>query len=155
MGNGGSDREERGFGEFFNNIVSRVNSPVSLVRGGNSTHGDERGIFDFIGNIANSILGGADDKVSGPVLIPNHCWYRGAQYDCNLATTCVFSGKKPMDLCNGGMIWSCCVDRDKVDYVDPSLGAVSDAQCGKIYQDGQARIVGGHEAEFGKHPWQA
>lgn len=151
----GSDREERGLGEFFNNIVSRVNQPVSLVRGGNSTHGDERGIFDFISNIANSILGGADDKVSGPVLIPNHCWYRGAQYDCNLATTCVFAGKKPMDLCNGGMIWSCCVDRDKVDYVDPSLGAVSDAQCGKVYQDGQARIVGGHEATFGSHPWQA
>ena len=59
--------------------------------------------------------------------------YRGAQYDCNLATTCVFGGKKPMDLCNGGMIWSCCVDRDKVDYVDPNLGAVSDAKCGEVH----------------------
>ena len=70
----GSDREERGLSDFFSDIIQRVKPPVSLVRGGNNTYGDERGIFDFIGNIANSILGGADDKVSGPVLIPNHCW---------------------------------------------------------------------------------
>ena len=66
--------------------------------------------------------------------------YRGEQYDCNLATTCVFSGYKPMDLCNGGMIWSCCVDREKVDFVDPNLGAVKDAKCGVVQTSGgQAR----------------
>ena len=82
--------------------------------------------------------------------------YRGSQYDCNLATTCVFGGKKPMDLCNGGMIWSCCVDRDKVDYVDPELGAVKDAKCGEVHTNGgQARIVGGHDSKFGAHPWGA
>ena len=45
-------------------------------RGGNST-GDERGIFDFVADIATSLLGGiggASDKDTGPVLIPNHCW---------------------------------------------------------------------------------
>ena len=68
----------------------------------------------------------------------NYFRYRGHQYDCNLATTCVFGGKKPMDLCNGGMIWSCCVDRDKVDFVDPNLGAVKDARCGEVHTS-QAR----------------
>ena len=43
-----------------------------------------------------------------------------------------------MDLCNGGMIWSCCVDRDKVDFVDPNLGAVKDARCGEVHTS-QAR----------------
>ena len=53
-----------------------------------------------------------------------------------------------MDLCNGGMIWSCCVDRDKVDFVDPELGAVKDAQCGEVHTTGgQARIVGGHDSK--------
>ena len=82
--------------------------------------------------------------------------YRGDQYDCNLATTCVFSGHKPMDLCNGGMIWSCCVHREKVDFIDPELGAVADAECGVVLAPGgQARIVGGHAAAFGAHPWGA
>ena len=61
-----------------------------------------------------------------------------------------------MDLCNGGMIWSCCVDREKVDFVDPNLGAVKDAKCGEVQTSGgQARIVGGHAATFGSHPWGA
>ena len=61
-----------------------------------------------------------------------------------------------MDLCNGGMIWSCCVDREKVDFVDPNLGAVKDAKCGEVQTSGgQARIVGGHAATFGSHPWSA
>ena len=61
-----------------------------------------------------------------------------------------------MDLCNGGMIWSCCVDREKVDFVDPNLGAVKDAKCGVVHTSrGQARIVGGHAASFGSHPWGA
>ena len=60
----------------------------------------------------------------------------------------MFGGQKPMDLCNGGMIWSCCVDRDKVDFVDPELGAVKDAQCGEVHTTGgQARIVGGHDSK--------
>ena len=61
-----------------------------------------------------------------------------------------------MDLCNGGMIWSCCVDRDKVDFVDPNLGAIKDAKCGEVHSaGGQARIVGGHDSRFGAHPWGA
>jgi len=47
-------------------------------------------------------------------VVPNHCWYQGNQYECGLSLSCVFAGAKAMDLCNGGMIWSCCVPRDRV-----------------------------------------
>lgn len=64
-------------------------------------------------------------------VVPNHCWFQGHQYQCGLSLSCVFAGSKPLDLCNGGMVWSCCVPRgdrgglddyeDEVDY-----GVVSD-----------------------------
>ena len=41
--------------------------------------------------------------------MPNTCWYKGSQHECGLSLSCVFSGAKAMDLCNGGMVWSCCV----------------------------------------------
>jgi len=151
-----SVRDERGLLDLFTALADMRTDTTQLVRGGNSTGDESRGIFDFVADVATSILGGASDKNTGPVLIPNHCWYRGDQYDCNLATTCVFTGKKPMDLCNGGMIWSCCVDREKVDAIDPDKGVVKDAQCGVTHIGGaQGRIVGGHDSNFGEHPWGA
>ncbi|XP_022921225.1 trypsin II-P29 isoform X2 [Onthophagus taurus] len=45
-------------------------------------------------------------------LIPQSCRYKGVKYECGLSISCVISGGRPMDLCSGGMIWSCCVDRD-------------------------------------------
>ena len=54
------------------------------------------------------------------IVVPNFCWYSGAQYECGLSLSCVFAGAKAMDLCNGGMIWSCCVPRDRItDQVRP------------------------------------
>ena len=47
-------------------------------------------------------------------VVPNYCWYGGQQYECGLSLSCVFSGAKALDLCNGGMIWSCCVPKDHV-----------------------------------------
>ena len=47
-------------------------------------------------------------------VVPNYCWYGGQQYECGLSLSCVFSGAKALDLCNGGMIWSCCVPKDRV-----------------------------------------
>ena len=52
--------------------------------------------------------------------------------------------------------WSCCVDSEKVDYIDPTLGAIKDTKYGeKRLPGGQARVVGGHDAKFGSHPWSA
>ena len=47
-------------------------------------------------------------------VVPNYCWYANDRYECGLSLSCVFSGAKALDLCNGGMIWSCCVPRDRV-----------------------------------------
>ncbi|XP_047491641.1 uncharacterized protein LOC125040899 isoform X2 [Penaeus chinensis] len=96
-------------------------APGSSLAGGGGGSGSEfaptpapngtqtRGIFDFIPN---------------PFAIPQKCWYKSNQYDCGLSVSCVFQGAKPVDLCSGGMIWSCCVPRDKVDHVDQNLGAI-------------------------------
>ena len=64
-------------------------------------------------------------------IVPNYCWYRGEKYECGLSLTCAMTGRKAMDLCNGGLIWTCCVDRGKIDVIDPKLGAISDAKCGE------------------------
>lgn len=50
--------------------------------------------------------------LSPVTVIPQTCRYRGARYACGLSISCVLGGGKPLDLCSGGMIWACCVDRD-------------------------------------------
>jgi len=123
-----------------------------LPLGGRGTQGElvhheraERGLTDMFA----MMMGMRSDT---PTLLR----YRGNEYGCNLATTCMFEGKKAMDLCNGGMIWSCCVPRDKIESNNPDEGKVVDAKCGKVYgNEGQARIVGGHDSDFSQHPWMA
>ena len=51
----------------------KTTNNILFFRGGNST-GDERGILDFMVDMASNFLGGASDKDDSPVLIPNHCW---------------------------------------------------------------------------------
>merc|ERR1712223_1664161 len=65
--------------------------------------------------------------------VPNYCWYQGHRYECGLSLSCVFAGSKPLDLCNGGMVWSCCVPRARTggleeDFSDPGAeyGIVND-----------------------------
>ena len=136
-----------------------IGTNSTLIIGGNGTSLEEKGIFDDIANGINSFFDSGGPSVdSGSEnlgIVPNHCWYRGEKYDCALSLTCAISGKKSMDLCNGGLIWTCCVDRDKVDRVDPDLGVRTDAKCGEVFLGTQARIVGGQDSSFGKHPWQA
>eukprot|EP00094_Tigriopus_californicus_P003924 TCALIF_03778-PA protein Name:"Similar to Sb Serine proteinase stubble (Drosophila melanogaster)" AED:0.60 eAED:0.60 QI:0/0.57/0.37/0.75/0.57/0.75/8/0/595 len=57
--------------------------------------------------------------------VPNFCWYRGHKYECGLSLSCVFGGNKALDLCNGGMIWSCCVPRSEVDSSSLSVPITS------------------------------
>jgi len=41
--------------------------------------------------------------------VPNYCWYKGHQYKCGLSFSCILGGHTSLDLCNGGMLWTCCV----------------------------------------------
>lgn len=45
----------------------------------------------------------------------------------NQITFVVLAGGKPLDLCSGGMIWSCCVDREVHQESNPTLGTVHNA----------------------------
>ncbi|XP_055380273.1 enteropeptidase isoform X1 [Condylostylus longicornis] len=61
-------------------------------------------------------------------LIPQSCRFKGHKFECGLSISCVLGGGKPMDLCSGGMIWSCCVDKDKSSIEpEPQVGLVQNA----------------------------
>ena len=65
-------RSGRGLLDLFTGLAD-LRHDSTLIRGGNST-GPERGILEFVADVAGNILGGVSNKNDGPVLIPNHCW---------------------------------------------------------------------------------
>ena len=67
-------RQSRGLLDLFSSLAD-MRQDSGLIRGGNSTGDHERGILEFVSEVAGNILGGAiSNKNDGPVLIPNHCW---------------------------------------------------------------------------------
>ncbi|XP_063976293.1 serine proteinase stubble isoform X3 [Diachasmimorpha longicaudata] len=53
-------------------------------------------------------------------LIPQTCKYKGTRFECGLSISCVLGGGRPVDLCSGGLIWSCCVDDDDIPEKEPA-----------------------------------
>ena len=78
-------------------------------------------------------------------VIPQKCSYRGAQYDCGVSVGCVLRGRKAVDLCDGGMVWSCCVPRDVVDKDYSAEAAVANA--GECVREGDSVQPGAPLAE--------
>lgn len=64
--------------------------------------------------------------VYSPV-IPQTCKFKGKKFECGLSISCILGGGKPMDLCSGGMIWSCCVDEEVHPASNPNQGAIKNA----------------------------
>ncbi|XP_076314980.1 transmembrane protease serine 9-like [Tachypleus tridentatus] len=82
--------------------------------------------------------------------LPQNCFHQGNTYKCGTSLSCWFQGKKAMDLCNGGMLWSCCVPSN----VKPASHAkIESPECGKTYVR-DSKVVGGEDTSFGDQPWQ-
>lgn len=66
------------------------------------------------------------------------------------------SGQRPLDLCNGGIFWSCCVpfDFQPQNTTATIPDEISDPECGRVMLTRGAKIVGGENAKFGQNPWQ-
>lgn len=60
-------------------------------------------------------------------VIPQTCKFKGRKFECGLSISCILGGGKPMDLCSGGMIWSCCVDEEVHPASNPHQGAIKNA----------------------------
>ncbi|XP_077256975.1 uncharacterized protein LOC143894519 [Temnothorax americanus] len=61
-------------------------------------------------------------------MIPQTCKYKGAKFECGLSISCVLGGGRPVDLCSGGLIWSCCVDDEDIpEQPRPTPGLLQNA----------------------------
>ncbi|XP_024227717.1 uncharacterized protein LOC100740075 isoform X1 [Bombus impatiens] len=93
---------------------------VEALRKKRNYTGDHRGHNNDLQNGLMDMLGR---------MIPQTCTYKGTTFDCGLSISCVLGGGRPVDLCSGGLIWSCCVDDDDIpDKVPrPTIGLLQNA----------------------------
>ncbi|KAF4521317.1 hypothetical protein B566_EDAN002321, partial [Ephemera danica] len=103
--------------ELLVNLLVRNNSQLDAAAAAAAGEGDPRRFQDRL----TAMLG---------EMIPQSCWYRGDKYDCALSLTCMLGSRKPLDLCSGGMIWSCCVPHHKLvsaEVTSPAVAAIENA----------------------------
>lgn len=78
---------------------------------------------------------GKTNHISIISVIPQTCKYKGTKFECGLSISCVLGGGRPVDLCSGGLIWSCCVDDDDIsdDVKRPTAALLQNASEYKTY----------------------
>ncbi|KAL2725126.1 serine proteinase stubble-like isoform X1 [Vespula squamosa] len=83
---------------------------------------------DYRGHTASNLQSGIMDMLGR--MIPQTCKYKGTKFECGLSISCVLAGGRPVDLCSGGLIWSCCVDDDDIPekIPRPSVGLLQNAR---------------------------
>lgn len=91
-----------------------------------TSHDSSNALIDVMKNKTKPIKGLSYDDQKGfqnefldilGKVIPQTCWYNGNVFDCSLSISCIIDGGKPLDLCSGGLIWSCCITREKTSTV--------------------------------------
>ncbi|XP_076388523.1 uncharacterized protein LOC100882186 isoform X2 [Megachile rotundata] len=114
-----SYREGRGRGGKLNS-QQQGNILVEALRKKRNYTEDHRGHNSDLQNSIMDMLGR---------MIPQTCTYKGTTFDCGLSISCVLGGGRPVDLCSGGLIWSCCVDDDDIPekIPRPSTGLLQNA----------------------------
>ncbi|KAF7489923.1 Serine proteinase stubble [Sarcoptes scabiei] len=133
-------------------------SPLSVYpmlvnnRGGNNQASDSLYYPKQVSNTLWNLLSIARFLLS----FPQKCYHQSEIYHCTFGITCWMSGQRPLDLCNGGIFWSCCVpfDFQPQNTTATIPDEISDPECGRVMLTRGAKIVGGENAKFGQNPWQ-
>ncbi|CAG7724779.1 unnamed protein product [Allacma fusca] len=112
------NRYSSSYDDMMLNHFLDSNSNTNSNSNSNSMDQQKLQIYDLLYSNNSKLT----DDARQLAVIPQNCWHGGKMYGCSLSVTCVLQGSKPLDLCNGGMIWSCCVPRDRLNDIDANVG---------------------------------